>query len=165
MEENKEVYYELKCLYCDKPITNIIANTNYIECPYCNHKFTLYQVFSYNMWLSENHKANKLNKKPHIFKEVPVSNIDITMIDPLTGERKEIDYNTLEVIQDIMEEIKKDIEGKEEPLRAEVVHDAASQTAAVMMIQYNYLKAAGFNENQAFIILQKLIEGGFGHFE
>lgn len=158
MEKDSGKYYELLCLYCDKPLTNLISNTSYIRCPHCGHTFSMYQVFSYNMWLSENHKANKLSNKPAIFRELPI----------FKNEENEPDDGSFKLYEDIINQLQEDIEGieddEEEELDIEEIHNLCFNTAAIAMIQFNYLKRAGFSENQAFIILQKIIESGFRRF-
>lgn len=161
MEKDSGKYYELLCLYCDKPLTNLISNTLYIKCPHCSHTFSMYQVFSYNMWLSENHKANKLPNKPIIFRELPIIFKN--------EEKDEPDGGSFKLYEDIINQLQEDIDGiendeEEEELDVEELHNLCSNTAAIAMIQFNYLKKAGFSENQAFIILQKIIESGFGRF-
>ena len=66
-EKSPKEYYEVKCPKCDEIITKIFDNGfggNYIKCPKCNADVSLYSLFSYNMWLADNGKCIKSEKRP-----------------------------------------------------------------------------------------------------
>lgn len=147
---SKEKYYILKCPICDKDITEVMEYpNNEVYCPHCDKKLNLYSVFGYNMWLSENGKATKVNKKP--IKDV----INNTQYDEFTYDNDDYDFDE-EVIRDEFINSCSLIQK-----RPEVLHEIASFNADMCLMQYRYLIKVGFTRFEALEIILKLIEQSF----
>ena len=148
MKDRENVYYEIKCLYCDKPLTGLLSNTAYVKCPYCGHIFSLYQILSYNMWLAENHKANKVAEKPSIFEDIL--------------QNYEDDNNSAITVPFTFDSIFEELKPKEKQTLTEDIHEICSNQASIIKIQYNCLIKVGFTKDEAFLLLQKMVENGLG---
>lgn len=147
-------YYILKCPYCDSDITEFLEEPyTYNTCPYCGKDNNIYSVFGYNMWLAENNKAEKVNKKP--IKDV---------IDTRARQQSEIDFEYEDEMYDFDEEkIANDYINQSVLMqkRPEAIHELLSFNADVCTMQYRYLIRMGFTRNEAIEIIKKLIEQDF----
>lgn len=145
---SKEEYYILKCPVCDENITKVMEfPDNEIICPSCKRVLSLYTVFGYNMWLSENGKSEKVNKKP--IKDVIA--------------REELNEDYAEYENDDEEEDDEHYIENEELIKKHprVIHEMLSFNADLCLIQHNYLTRLGFTREEAVEIVKKLIEQGF----
>lgn len=146
-------YYVLKCPVCDKDITKVmeIPDTK-IVCPNCKKVLSLYTIFGYNMWLSENGKSFKTDKKP--VKDVIIDEEPKDTYDGFSYEEyKEYDED---------EEAERYLEnGELLKKHPRVIHEILSFNADLCLMQHNYLTRLGFTRCEANDILKKLIEQGF----
>ncbi len=150
----KAEYYIMKCPYCDEDITSVLENpSSLVICPNCNRLLHLYSVFGYNMWLSENDRIYKVDKKP--IKDVTVN--DTHKEDTYDGFRyKEyVEYDEDKEAEDYLEQ------GELSKRHPRVVHEMLSFNADLCLIQHNYLTRLGFTREEALRIVEKLIEQGF----
>lgn len=150
---SKEEYYILKCPYCDTDITKIMEYpSNIVICPKCERELNLYSVFGYNMWLSENGRTTKVNKKP--IKDV-INNVENEDDLEFTYDEDDYDYNEDKIAEEyinISNLIQK---------RPETLHEMIAFNADICLMQYRYLIKVGFNRQEAIELIKKLIEQSF----
>ncbi len=161
-------YYGVRCPYCDNELKDLKdISTHSISCPECEKRFTLYQINSYNMWLAENNKATKLEEKPEYFSKYENKNdlddLPPSLKDIVESLRKKYNIEKINVVKHsdldkINKEFNPDDENNLDLDQFAIIHEGASETAAICYIQYNYLRICGFNDRQAMHILDKLID-------
>lgn len=144
-------YYVMKCPFCDSNITEALETPHsIIHCPNCNKLLHLYSVFGYNMWLSENGKSSKVNKKPVK---------DVIIKEELNEDYDRANYTEYD---DEEEDDEHYIEnGELMKKHPRVIHEMLSFNADLCLIQHNYLTRLGFTREEAVEIVKKLIEQGF----
>lgn len=146
-------YYVMKCPFCDNDITSALETPHsIIHCPHCDKLLHLYSVFGYNMWLSENGKTKKVNKKP--VKDVIIEEEPKGTYDGFSYMEYE-EYDEDEEAERCLEN------GELLKKHPKVIHEILSFNADLCLMQHNYLTRLGFTRDEASEIVMKLIEQGF----